>query len=208
MLLKARAHGPRKPRQRPQGSHSPKAPRASPTREHQRGTTWPLCITFAVVPQPSPASLRTPTTGAHPQRGYAQRAPNDSTGCRGKHLQRLPVTNGLLCSFPSRTQRTTWVFTNLQLLPDNETEHCMALRRSSRSSRQTVAAIPERSQTGSVQYIPSLRDRALALVVRSVSLLRRRTCRTMTLAITAVTTESLSLRERYPLTTKVSQGSH
>jgi hypothetical protein len=49
---RARAHGPRKPRQRPRSSHSPKAPRAGPTREHQRGTTWPLCITVAGVPQP------------------------------------------------------------------------------------------------------------------------------------------------------------
>ena len=55
-------------------------------------------ITFAVVPQPSPTSLRTTQTGAHPQRGYAQRAPNDSAGCREKLLQWLSVTNGELGS--------------------------------------------------------------------------------------------------------------
>jgi hypothetical protein len=80
--------------------HGPSKKRRSTSNQIARLRLQTRVRMICITPRRCAAALTTTarmiTTGAHPQRGYAQRAPSDSARSRRRRPQRLSVTNGKL----------------------------------------------------------------------------------------------------------------
>jgi hypothetical protein len=167
MLRTARAHGPRKPRQRPRSLHSPKAPRASPTREHQRGTTWPLCITVAGVPQPSPPRRGPPKPAlilrrVHPVSAERQARKQGTTPAEAVGYNRLVmlVATPFRRSHEARPSRSH--VTRAPDLPRRRRVHTRAQLVARGKQRLSATACPARARANAAAAFPARDDAAAA----------------------------------------------